>query len=265
MSVLLAPVLQEVATRIGGQEPEQRLLAPDRWAYALRDAVALARPDWVVTHHDLGLEAGAIDALQVDRDDLLDADLAASPQGAAALELTATLAALYPRRIVAASLTGPVTTAARLAATEPAEDLATVALDCGDALAALAAAHVERGARRIVVWEPEAAAVDPSTLADAHGPILRRLALLESEAVVAGPPAVHEAGYVRSASTGSAHGAALVPAEAFSDRTELAAALAQAARIAGEGAVLLSDGPVPEGCDLAALGGLATAIDGGVR
>lgn len=265
MTVVLAPVLQEVAARVGGQEPEQRLQAPDRWAYALRDAVALARPDWVVTHHDTGLEAAAIASLEIDLDEVIDADLAVSPQGAAALELTATLAALYPNGTVAASVTGPVTLA-RLATrgTGHADDLAAVALDCGDALAVLAAAHVLRGARRIVVWEPEAAALEPGALAEAHEPILRRLALLETGSVVAGPDPVHQAGYARSASAACGDGAALLPASAFSGRAELAQALAQAERIAGEEGVLLSDGPVPAECDLAALGALATGIEGGV-
>ena len=265
MSVLLAPVLQEVAARVAGQEPGPRLDAPGRWAYALRDAVALARPDWIVTHHDLGLEAEAIASLEVELDDLLDADLAGSAQGAAALELTATLAALYPRGVVAASLTGPATTVARLAETQPVEDPAAVTLDCGDALAALAAAHVERGAQKIVVWEPDAAAAEPATLAEAHEPILRRLALLAVDALIAGPDAVHRAGYARSASAASGQGAALVPPDAFSGRTELADALAAATRIAGEDGVLLSDGPVPGDCDLAALSGLATGIEGGAR
>jgi hypothetical protein len=262
---LHAPVLQEVAARVGGQEPEQRLLAPDRWAYALRDAVTLARPDWVVTHFDPDLEAQAIDSLGVGFGDLLDADLAAGTPGAAALELTATLAALYPRGVVAASLTGPVTTVTRLAERrgEALEDLAAVALDCGDALAALAAEHVARGARRIIVWEPQAGAIDAGELGEAHQPLLRRLALLEVEAVVAGPEPVHDAGYARSASTASGRGAALLPVRAFTGRSELAGALAEAGRIAGESGVLLSDGPVPGECDLAALGGLATGIEGG--
>ncbi len=31
----------------------QMITEPARWAYALREAVGLVRPDWVVTHHDL--------------------------------------------------------------------------------------------------------------------------------------------------------------------------------------------------------------------
>lgn len=269
MTVVLAPVLQDVAARVGGREPEQRLSAPDRWAYALRDAAALARPDWLVTHFDLDLEAAAVVSLGLEPGDLLDAQIGQSEGGAAALELTATLAALYPQDVVAASLTGPVTTVARLAALrgEPVDDLADAALDCGDALAAYAAEHVARGARRIVVWEPEADALDADALAEAHAAILRRLALLEVEALVAGPEAAGEAGYPRSAAASSGRGAALLSPEAFRGRAELAQALAEAAEIAGEGGVLLSDGPVPADCDMAALGGLAqaaTGIEGGV-
>src|SRR5271166_3595797 len=139
----LAPVLQEVAARVGATPPEERLRQPARWAYALRDAVALARPDWIVTHHDLELEALAA-AEQVDTvEDAPDADLAATALGGAALELTDTLRGLYPSGVIAASVTGPATMAARLASRlgEADIDLETVALDCGDALAALAAAH----------------------------------------------------------------------------------------------------------------------------
>src|SRR5271157_2560660 len=189
----LALVLQEVAARVNSTPPEERIRQPARWAYALRDAVALARPDWIVTHHDLQLEALAA-AEQVDTvEDAPDADLAASALGAAALELTETLRGLYPSGIIAASLTGPATMAARLAArlAEPDIDLETAALDCGDALAALAAAHAERGASRVIVWEPDAGGLEPGALAQAHEPLLRRLTLLGLDAVAsAGADAV---------------------------------------------------------------------------
>jgi hypothetical protein len=263
MSLILAPVLQDVAARVSGQEPEQRLRAPDRWAYAVRDAAALARPDWVVTHVDPGLEAAALAGLDLAPDDLLDADLPATPEGAAVLTLTEILAALHPHGVVAASITGPVTIARQLAGPDPvpADALETAALDCGDVLAALAAALLGRGAREIVVWESAAGDLAPGALADVHAPILRRLGLAEAGGLITGPEAVRHAGYARWAAPTGGEGAALIEPAAFAGRATLAEALASAAATAGAGGVLLSHGPVPGDCDLAALGALAEIRD----
>jgi hypothetical protein len=267
-----APVLQEVAARVNATPPEERLRQPARWAYALRDAVALARPDWIVTHHDLELEALAA-AEQVDTvEDAPDADLAATAIGGAALELTETLRGLYPSGIIAASVTGPATMAARLASTlgETDIDLETAALDCGDAVAALAAAHAERGASRVIVWEPDAGGLEPGALPRAHEPILRRLALLGVDAVAVGAEGLGETTYAALACATGGHGAALLGADAFRDSPGLDAALAGAEESAGADAVLISDGPVPGDCDLTALRRLGeraaeTKTPGGAR
>ena len=268
----LAPVLQEVAARVNPTPPEERLRQPARWAYALRDAVALARPDWIVTHHDLELEALAA-AEQVDTvEDAPDADLAATALGGAALELTETLRGLYSSGIIAASVTGPVTMAACLASTlgERDIDLETAALDCGDVVAALAAAHAERGASRVIVWEPDAGGLEPGALAQAHEPLLRRLALLGLDAVAVGAEGLRDCDYAALACATGGRGAAMLGAGAFGDRASLDAALAGAEASAGAAAVLISDGPVPGDCDLTALRRLGeraaeTKTPGGAR
>lgn len=268
----LAPVLQEVAARVNPTPPEERLRQPARWAYALRDAIALARPDWIVTHHDLQLEALAA-AEQVDTvEDASDADLVASTLGAAALELTETLRGLYPSEIIAASVTGPATMAAQLASTlgETDADLETAALDCGDVVAALAAAHVERGATRVIVWEPDAGGLESDALAQAHEPLLRRLTLLGVDAVAIGAEGLRDCDYAALACATGGRGAAVLGAHAFRDGTSLDAALARAEASAGADAVLISDGPVPGDCDLTALRRLGerpttTRTPGGAR
>jgi hypothetical protein len=257
---LLAPVLQDVAARVSGQEPGQRRRAPDRWAYAVRDAAALARPDWIVTHVDPGLEAQALAGLELAPDDLLDADLPATPAGTAVLVLTEILAALHPHGVVAASITGPLTIAQQLVGDAP-DALETAALDCGDVLAALVAEHLARGAREIIVWESAAGALAPEALAGAHAPILRRLELAEAGGLIVGPEAVRHAGYARWAAPSGGEGAALLAPDAFAEHATLVAALAAAAATAGPGGVLLSDGPVPHSCDLTALGALAGIRD----
>jgi len=272
LSVQLAPVLQEVAERLSATAPEERLRQPARWAYALRDAVALARPDWIVTHHDLDLEARGA-AEQVDTvEDVPDADLLASVLGGAALELTATLRGIYPSGIVAASVTGPATMAARLALrfAENDIDLETGAFDCGDVVAALVAAHVERGASRVIVWEPGSGALESDALARAHEPILRRLALLGVDAVAVGAEGLSETTYAALACATGGRGAALLGSETFSDSASLDGALATAEASAGADAVVLSDGPVPRGCDLKLLRQLGerpteTRTPGGAR
>lgn len=268
----LAPVLQEVAARVNATPPEQRLSRPARWAYALRDAVALAQPDWIVTHHDTELEASGA-AEQVNAvDDVLDVDLAATVLGGAALELTDTLAGLYPGRVIAASVTGPATMAARLASqlAERDVDLDTAALDCGDVAAALAAAHVEHGASRVIVWEPDSGTLEPDRLARVHEAILRRLALLGVDAVAVGAQGLNETAYPALAWTTGGRGAALLGSKAFGDGASLDRALARAAVIAGGRGVVLSDGPVPRDCDLTTLrrlGARATQTEtlGGTR
>lgn len=253
--VQTAPVLQQVAARAGGAPEGQRLQQPSRWAYALRDAVAVARPDWVVTHYDLALETHAAREQVEGIEDLPDVELASAPGGRAVLELTETLAGLYPGRVVAASITGPATMAVRLAAAmgETDADIETVALDCGDALAALAAALAESGAGRVIVWETEPGGLEHRALARAHDPILRRLGLAGVKAVIVGCEQLGEVGYAAGAWPGGGAGAALLGADAFTAVDALTAALEVATVAAGPGGVVLSDGPVPGDCDMVAL------------
>jgi hypothetical protein len=190
-----APVLQEVAGRLSGESPSLLRDDPVRWAYALRDAVELAQPDVVVSHVDARLEADAVlgsGPPTGDRTAWLGnvPDLATLPPTAAAVELVETLAGIYRSDTdppVAATLTGPVTLAARLApellppgADEDARvDLADLAADL---LAALAGAYVGAGASLLLVVEPESdfLPTDPGLM----GPIARAAAHRRLELVV---------------------------------------------------------------------------------
>jgi hypothetical protein len=249
--VILAPVLQDVALRMspGGADPRTD---PAAFAYVLRDAVQLARPDWIVTHHDLALEADAVAAEGVAADDVVDVDLGATALGAGALDLTATLRGVFPGATIAASITGPATMARALLRTADGTDAADLAADCGDVLAALAATHAERGADHVIVWEPETAGLGPVDLAPAHEPILRRLALAGADGVLCHPTALG-LGYAAMAGRHHGTGAVLLSPEAFASPDALTTELAHAAGLAGEAGIALSDGPVPGDCDLAAL------------
>ena len=249
--MILAPVLQEVALRMSPGGADART-DPAAFAYVLRDAISLVQPNWIVTHHDLALEAEAVAAEGVDADDVVDVDLGATALGAGALELTATLRGVFPGGTIAASLTGPATMAQAIMRAADGADPVDLATDCGDILAALAAAHAERGADRVIVWEPETAGLGPVDLAPAHEPILRRLALAGVEGVLCHPSAL---GLTYAALAGRHHGtgAALLAPEAFGSPDALTAELDHAAALAGAGGIVLSDGPVPGDCDMAAL------------
>ena len=141
-----------------------------RWAYALRDAVALLHPDVVVSHLDETLEADAVASA-----DLLD--LANAPPVTAAVELVATLAGIFRGAPpVAATLTGPAALAARIG--DASED---GLLDAADALAALARAYADAGANVLVVFEPPRSGL--------LGPIERAAAHRRVELVVIEPGA----------------------------------------------------------------------------
>ena len=250
--MILAPVLQEVALTMnpgaGGMRDD-----PAAFAYTLRDAVQLVRPDWIVTHHDPALEADTVAGTGAEPDDVVDVDLTAAGPAAQALELTSTLAGVFSGETVAASITGPATMAVAVATAAGGEHgLRGLAEDCGDVLAALAAAHAERGASRIIVWEPETAGLEPDELAAAHEPIVRRLALAGAQALLCASPLI-PAGYAAVAWSNHGEGAACLAAEAFSSPQELRAELARAGEIAGADGILVSDGPVPAGADMTAL------------
>ncbi len=253
-----APVLQEVAARISGTEPATLREQPDRWAYALREAVSLVAPDWIVTHHDLGLEADAARATGADLADAVDVPLDGSAPASAALELTATLATLYPQALVAASISGPAAMAAHLLEEEEEEEAADLdpldALDlCGDALAGLAAAHIERGAQRVIVWEPSCGPFAVDDVEAAHQPLLRRLETLGAAAVLCSGADLGGDGYAAHASPSSSRAAMLVPLDAFplaeGDDFPLIAEI----ELAPAGDVVLTDGPIPRDCSMSAL------------
>ncbi|BBG02371.1 MULTISPECIES: hypothetical protein [Pseudonocardia] len=252
------PVLDLVAARMAGV-PVGARTDPARWAYHLRDAIALARPDWVVTHHDPLAEP---DAVREAGGDPLDRPLATAAAVEPLVELTRVLAGLFPRATVAASLTGPVAMARALAgadpgggpAGEPAPDLVA---DCADALAELASAQVQAGARRLLVWE------DAASLAGALDPLLRRAATLGTPVVVrggTGPGATggDGAGSVLHAGPDGDGGAllvdpAVVAAGSAGESDEPFGTLWRRWRAVPGARLVLTDGPLPLDCDLGRL------------
>ncbi|WP_205699310.1 uroporphyrinogen decarboxylase family protein [Conexibacter sp. SYSU D00693] len=287
MALRIAPVLDEVAARLSGRPRTDRLRDPVGWAYALRDAVAVAEPAVVVSHLDGELEAAALRAALAGgahwSDRLLDAaPLARTAPTAEAAELVRTLVGVgRAGRPVAATLTGPWTVAARLAP----EVLGDAAHDAGaqaeladlvaDALAALLGAYAEAGASLVVVVEEGAGALDDVDRAGAHRPLVRALAHHRLDGVLWLPDGVGAdavaGGYAAVArawaGTGEppAGGAVrLDPALWDQDPGAFAArwpAIAAAAERAGADLVL-SDGPVPGGApaaNLRAAAGVAAA------
>jgi hypothetical protein len=175
-----APILQEVAGRLAERPVADLRTDPVGWAYALRDAIAIAKPDLVVSHLDPELEAAALPRGEGDPvDALLDVeDLASLPPVAAAVELVRTLAGLpgYGER-VAATVTAPADVAARLGGDLGAEDIEELADVVADLLAGLVEAYAAAGAATIVIvaWS------DPGR--DANGPLLRAAAHSRVETV----------------------------------------------------------------------------------
>lgn len=151
---------------------------PVGWAYALRDAIAIANPEAIVSHLDPALEADALPAGDGDPvDALLDVeDLPSLPPVAAAVELVGTLSGLpgYGGRVVA-TITAPADVAARLAVASADVDLEELADVAADLLAGLVEAYAAAGASTVVVaeWEPSphATTADPLLRAAAHARI----------------------------------------------------------------------------------------------
>lgn len=176
-----APILQEVAGRLAERPVSDLRSDPVGWAYALRDAVAIAKPDLVVSHLDPELEAAALPRGEGDPvDALLDVeDLASLPPVAAAVELVRTLAGLpgYGGRVVA-TVTSPADVAARLAGGDlGAEDVEELADVVADLLAGLVEAYAAAGAGTVVIAEWS----DPGH--EANGPLLRAAAHARIETV----------------------------------------------------------------------------------
>jgi len=149
---------------------------PVGWAYALRDAAALAAPDLIVSHLDPALEADAVPDDGADPvDALLDVEgLAATPPVSGAVELVGTLAGMpgYSGRVVA-TVTSPHDLAARLLDDRPADaDLEELTEVAADVLAGLVEAYAGAGASTIVIanWTPapQAGTLAPLQRAAAH-------------------------------------------------------------------------------------------------
>jgi hypothetical protein len=256
--VRLAPVLQEVAARLSGSVRTEAL----PWAYALRDAVGLARPDVVVSHWDATLEAEALTGVLADGD-LIDRLLSAPRLAEIAptrgtIELVRILTGLYGTEPeVAATVTGPASVAARLAASCPnealaAEDRVELADVCADALAGLVADYGHAGATRVVVVEHDAEFLAAGDAAEVQAPLVRALAHQRLAGVLVAPEGLDlaAAGYEETAERWDGAGApppvALLPAALwsltpgrFAERWR-----ALSAQAAGSDALLLTDGPL---------------------
>ncbi len=249
--MILAPVLQEVAARITGTPADAMRSDPVKWAYALREALALGRPDWIVSHHDTSLEPAALAHAIDEASEIFDVSLPGLDGPRAAVTLVATLSELYPGRVVAASVTGPATTTGRLAAElgieDPAERLDL--LDgCADGLAELAAAMAGAGAERLLVWEPTDGGFDSEDLASAHGPLLRRAETIPCPTVLCAAIADPPAGYGLVA-TAAGSRARLISPDELSTGGSLSAVLDPLEQAGVE--LVLSDGPIAGDCDLA--------------
>lgn len=246
--MIFAPVLSEVAAAISGTPVETMRSDPARWAYALRDTVELARPDWIVTHCDPGLEADAIAAAADDADAVADVDLAVAEGTAAVAALTETLAAIYPGSTVAASVTAPAVVAGRLAArfgVEDDDERLDLLDGCADLLADHAAALAAHGAGRIIVWDREEDGFGAADRAAALRPLTRRLAMTSVPAVLCAPDEADADGFEHHASPGSVSAALIAP-----DRFLEAAAIDEVLGPLANAAIALTDGPIPGACEL---------------
>lgn len=247
--MIFAPVLSEVAAAISGTPADSMQADPARWAYALRDAVDLARPDWIITHFEPGLEADAIASAADEADGVGDADLSATPAAAAVAELTGTVAAIHPTTTIAASVTAPAAVADRLAAhfggIEDEDERLDLLDSCADLLADHAAALATRGAGRIIVWDRDGGGFDPADRASALRPLARRLGMAAVPVVLCAADDADAEGFEYHASPGSESAALIDPARFLQARTieELLGPLAGAA-------IALTDGPIPGECDL---------------
>lgn len=267
--MLFAPVLNEVAARMAAAPVGVRE-DPERGAYQLKEAVSLVRPDWVLSHHDPGLEADAVRGLiaggsaSEDLLDLVDTELATTSPVSRIVELVEILAGLYPSGAVAVSVTGPAGLCSALTEARGGPGLdADVLADCGDVLAELVSAYVDAGASRVLVWEPDIEGPDEPDVSDAHVPIVRRLEMLGVSGVLCGGSGMSVPGYSAHALARDGQGAALIRPECFRPAPEAvsfaelwrewAVATDPLARSAADPPLLVSDGPLPADCDMSLL------------
>jgi hypothetical protein len=250
--MIVAPILHEVAGRLTGLDPNRWADIPMRWAYAVREAVSMVKPAWVVSHFDLDFESRAIAELASEPDDVWDIDVAIDGPFAPGIELVRTLVNVDHGWTVAASVTGPLRTASALADRwgVPADDLGELHEACGDVIAGLVAAYAEAGASEILVWEPEPPRA-PEHAEAAHRAVIRRAALAGAPLSLVAPAPVE--GYARTVGSGIVS----VPAHAASDPAAWQAALCAA----GSDVVVITDSPVPGDSPPQALTALtATAV-----
>jgi hypothetical protein len=276
----LAPILHDLAGRLSGRPSDART-QPMQWAYALRDACALAHPDVLVSHWDPALEADALRSAAARDGDWVDRLLNAPRLADAAptketCELVKTLAGLFRSGpAVAVSVTGPATVAAALAdellGDDPSEDDRIELADlCADALAGLIGMYGEAGAAKIIVVEHAVDFLDAGDVAAAQSPLVRALGHHRVPGVVVAPEGLRlsAAGYEAAAERWDGGGppptVALVPPALWglppADFGERWSALVEAA--AGGNPLLLSDGPLPADMPLENLQTVVTTSQG---
>ncbi|MTD44704.1 hypothetical protein GKE82_10480 [Conexibacter sp. W3-3-2] len=217
---MLALSLDALAARLTGADPAVALAEPERWAYALREAVALARPDMLVLGWDGGFETGALATVVGGAADPVDAiydadrPLCEQPQGAALVTLVGTLRQLFGGRPrLALAVRGPAALADGLGA--PADD--ELADLCADQLVDLLLACAAVGIDTVVLRGEDQRA---------DGPVVR--ALDHARVALVRPGMVE-----------------LLPAASWST---IGASELAAARAAPH--LVLSDGPVPGNLEL---------------
>jgi len=239
--VPLALALDAVAARLAAVEETVVLEDPTRWAYALREAVVLARPDVLVVGWDGQFELGALRAIVADAppggvaDALADADgrLRDRLTAAALVSVIATLRGLFsagPQVTVA--VLGPATLAGALCG--EGDDADEVADLCADQLVDLLGACVEAGATAVVLRDHA-----PPAGVDAHAarrPVARALAHQQVELFVV----PDEDGVVELVPPATW----LLGAESFGPE------IARLRGLAAAGRLVLGDGPLPAGLDL---------------
>jgi hypothetical protein len=253
--VISAPVLHDVAGRISGRDSETWTEDPMRWAYAVREAVSVVRPAWVVSHYDPKFECRAINTLASEPDAVWDVEVDSEGPFAPGIELVRTLATLDPTWTVAASITGPMSTAHMLCESwgTPSEDLEDLQDACGDVIASLAASYAQGGASEIIVWECDAHH-SPQRAEAAQQALVRRAAHVGVPLSLVSPAEIP--GYARTIGKGIL----VLPVETLADRAKLRTALTDA----GSDTVVITAGPVPGDTATEALFGLSpTATAGG--
>lgn len=276
-----APILPDIAARItSGSAPDPRTDALG-FAYALRDAVSLAKADVVVSHYDPGLEADALrGGLEADgawADRVIGAGALAELEPVqTTVELVRTLAGLYRTGPpVTAAISGPLTVAHALAdeligADASDDDRLELCDVAADALAPLIGAYAQAGAAGVLVVETTAGWLEvPDDEALTHGPLTRALAHHRVEGVLAVPPGseLDPEGYTASAQpwaggilAGGCSAVLVARAVWEHEPARFAEEFAPLADGVGADTLVLSDGPVPDSAPLENLHAARSAL-----